>query len=70
MCRSMPSINLWKACAAFFKPKGILKNSKRPKGVIMAVFGMSSSAIGIWWKPFTKSITENTVMPDNLPLKS
>lgn len=28
--------------------KGIWVKSKRPKGVVIAFFGMSSSAMGIW----------------------
>ena len=43
----MPSIRLWNAWAAFLRPKGIWINLKRPKGVMIAVFGMSSSAMGI-----------------------
>jgi len=30
----------WKLCAAFRKPKDMKGNSKRPKGVVMAVFWM------------------------------
>ena len=57
------SIRRWNAWAEFLSPKGILRNSYRPKGVTIAVLGMSSSAIGIWWYPRTKSTTENTVAP-------
>lgn len=45
--QSIPSISLWKAWVAFLRPKGILKNSNRPKGVIIVVLGTSSGAIGI-----------------------
>ena len=30
----------WKLCAAFRRPKDMKGNSKRPKGVVMAVFWM------------------------------
>ena len=40
------SISRWNACAAFFSPNGIRRNSNRPNGVITAVFGMSSAATG------------------------
>ena len=43
--------------------KDILKNSKRPNGVMIAVFLMSSGAMGIWWYPRTRSITEKIVAP-------
>ncbi len=39
------------------------KNSKRPKGVIIAVFGISDFCIGTWWYPFSKSILEKIVEP-------
>ena len=61
------SINLWKACAAFLSPKGILRNSKRPNGVITAVFGMSMAATGIWLYPRTKSILEKIFFPSTGP---
>jgi len=37
-------------------------NSKRPNGVVMAVFGMSS-ATGIWLNAPTRSTVKNTVAP-------
>ena len=37
----------WKACALFRKPHSMCRNSKAPKGVVIAVFGMSSAANGI-----------------------
>ena len=40
------SIRRWNVCAAFFSPKGIKMYSNNPKGVQIAVFGMSSAAIG------------------------
>ena len=49
--------------AAFRSPKAINKNSQRPKGVAIAVLGMSSSAIGIWWYALTRSILEKMVQP-------
>lgn len=51
----------WKVCAAFRKPNGILTNSNNPNGVMMAVFGMSSSATGIWLKARTRSTFEKIV---------
>ena len=39
----------WKVWAAFCRPKDIKGNSKRPKGVVIAVFWMSSGLTGIWW---------------------
>jgi hypothetical protein len=30
-------------------PKGVNKYSNKPKGVMMAVLGISSGATGIWW---------------------
>ena len=67
---STSSIMRWKAWAAFLRPKGILKNSNSPKGVIIAVLAISTSAIGIWWNPLTRSITENTRLPWRLAAKS
>ena len=42
----------WKDMPAFFNPKGIRRNSKRPNGVMIAVFFTSEGWTGIWWKPF------------------
>ncbi len=42
------SIILWKVCAALESPNGVNKYSKRPKGVMIAIFGMSAVATGIW----------------------
>ncbi len=39
----------WKDDPAFLRPKGILLYSNRLKGVVMAVFCMSSGLTGIWW---------------------
>ena len=33
-------------CPVHFNPKGIFRNSKNPKGVMMAVLGMSLKAMG------------------------
>ena len=41
----------WKFCAEFQRPKDMKGNSKRPKGMDMAVFWMSSECTGIWFKP-------------------
>lgn len=38
----------------FLNPNGILKNSNKPKGVIMAVFSVSSGAVGIGWYDLTR----------------
>jgi hypothetical protein len=34
---------------AFLNPKGILMYSKRPKGMVVAVFCTSAGLTGIWW---------------------
>ncbi len=41
-------MSFWNFWPAFFRLKGILRNSKRPKGVITAAFGTSAAAMGIW----------------------
>jgi len=33
----------------FLRPKDTFRNSYIPKGTVTAIFGMSSSATGIWW---------------------
>ncbi len=33
--------------------------SNSPKGVMMAVFGMSAAAMGTWWYPLTRSLAED-----------
>lgn len=43
-------MNLCQDCAAFFKPKGIFRNSKRPNKVLTVVFLMSCCSTVIWWK--------------------
>ena len=43
--------------------KGILRNSNRPKGVVIAVLGISSDATGIWWYARMRSSLENMVAP-------
>ncbi len=42
------SIILWKVCAALDNPNGVNKYSNKQNGVIIAIFGMSAAAIGIW----------------------
>jgi hypothetical protein len=42
------SIILWKVWAALDSPKGVNKYSNKPNSVMIAVFGMSSVATGIW----------------------
>ena len=40
------SMYLWNVIPAFLSPKGIRRNSKRPKGVMMAVLGTADSSRG------------------------
>ena len=54
---------------AFLSPKGISRNLYIPKGVMMAVFWMSSGATGTWYYPFWRSSLENTVEPLILKVK-
>jgi hypothetical protein len=42
------SIILWKVCEVLDSLKGVNKYSNKPSGVMIAVFGMSSIATGIW----------------------
>ena len=63
-------MNLWKVMPPFFRPNGILRNSKRPKGVMMAVFLMSEGWTGIWWYPFFKSSLLKMVAPARLLVMS
>ena len=60
------SIIRWKVCPAFRRPKGMRRNSHKPKGVVMAVLGMSVSARGIRWYPRTRSIFVKIVLPASL----
>ena len=46
-CRNNLSISLWKVWAAFFSPNGMKRYSKRPKGVQIAVLGISALDMGI-----------------------
>jgi len=62
---SIESICLWKVWAAFLRPKGMNMYSKRPKGVIIAVFGTSVAETGIWWYALCKSTVEKMVAPSN-----
>ena len=64
------SINRWNVWAAVFRPNGILTNSNNPKGVAIAVLGMSSFLTGIWWYPLTRSTFENMVHPASSAAKS
>ena len=43
------SISLCKVSAAFLRPNGIRRKTKRPNGGMMPVFRVSSSTTGIWW---------------------
>jgi len=64
------SINHWNVCAALRRPKGILRNSKSLKGVVTAVFGMSSGATGIWWYASTRSLCVKIMAPCMVAVKS
>ena len=64
------SMKRWKLCAAFLSPKGIRTNSKRPNGVMTAVFGMSKDSTGIWWQARTKSTLEKIVAPSSVAVNS
>jgi len=57
------SIILWEVWPDFRRPKGILRNSKSPNGVMMAVFHMLSPSTGTWLYPFLKSSFVNTLHP-------
>lgn len=52
------SIKRQKVWAAFRKPKGVFKNSNRPKGVAITAFGASANSTDIWLYARTKSILE------------
>ena len=56
--------------AAFLRPKGIRKNSNSPNGVVMAVFGMSSSSTGIWWYARMRSMCVKILAPWRVAVKS
>ena len=56
MPAKMLSTNLWKVWPAFSSPKGILRNSHRPKGVMTAVFSTSLASTGICQYPFLRSM--------------
>ena len=45
-------------------------NSNRPNGVVMAVLGMSSGFMGIWWYPYLRSILEKILLPSTFVGKS
>ena len=66
----MESIILWNMFPAFLRPKGRRRNSNMPKGVMIAVLQMSSSAIVTWYYPFCESSLEKTVEPAILDEKS
>src|SRR5450830_1371695 len=68
--RKRRSMRRWKVWAAFFKPNGMNTYSNSPKGVIIAVLGMSASAMGTWWYPLTKSMHEKYLQPESLAEKS
>ena len=62
----MSLTNLWKIWPAFFSPKGILRNSHSPKGVMKAVFCASVVGTGICQYPFLRSMVQETFIPSNL----
>ena len=48
MPASTLSMNRWNDCPAFRSPNGMRRKTKRPNGVMTAVFMTSFSATGIW----------------------
>jgi hypothetical protein len=56
----MSSMKRWKVWAAFRRQKDMKGNSKRPKGVVIAVFCISAGWTGIWLYALTRSILEKT----------
>ncbi len=54
-------MNLLKVWGALRRPKGIRRNSNKPKGMVIPVFGTSSEATGIWSLVLTRSCVENAV---------
>ncbi len=42
------SIKFWKVWPALVRPKGMKRSSDKQNGIIIAIFGMSDSFIGIW----------------------
>ena len=45
--RTNSPMKRWKVLVAFRKPKGIVRNSNAPNGVVTAVLGMSAGFTGI-----------------------
>lgn len=70
MLRSTWSICRWKVWAALRRPKGIIRYSNKPNGVITAVFSISEGETGIWWKAFSRSIFEKYDMPWSFDIMS
>ena len=66
MPAKMSSMNLWKVWPPFFSPKGILRSSHSPKGVMTVVLGTSAATTGICQYPFLRSMVENTFIPSSL----
>ena len=62
-------MNRWNVCAAWRRPKFMKGNSTSPNGVVMAVFGMSSSATGIWLYARMRLTVEKMVLPCKCPPK-
>ena len=61
------SIALSKVAGALQSPNGIVLNSYSPSLVEKAVFGLSSSSIGICQNPLAKSIVHKYLQPFRLP---
>ena len=59
---------IYKNCAAFRNPEGILTNSNKLNGVVMAVVGMSCT--GVLWYARTKSNLVKMVEPCKVAVKS
>ncbi|VDP32973.1 unnamed protein product [Schistosoma curassoni] len=60
--RNSSVVDLWKSCAAFLEPKSMLEDSQIPKGVMIAVLGMSSTAMEFGYVS-TTSIFEKAFVP-------
>lgn len=53
-------IRHWKIWPALRRLKGICRNSRKPKGEVIAVFQMSLECTGIWWCPQIRPVFEIT----------
>jgi len=64
------SINVWKVAGALHNPKVITNDSKRPNGVLKAVFLISSGWIRTLLYPHRMSNFVKNRAPNNLSTKS